>query len=109
MIIDIIYCILLVLAVLQGFRRGLIIAVFSFIAVIIGLAAAMKLSTVVADWIAPAVDVSEKWLPVLCFALVFIAVVLLIRLAANALQKLVQAFLLGFVNRIGGILFYACI
>ena len=80
MIIDIICIILLVLAVIKGFQRGLIVGVFSLLAVIIGLAAAIKLSAVVASHIGEAVKISDRWLPVLSFAVVFIAVVLLIRL-----------------------------
>ena len=51
MIIDIIFVILIVLALLQGYRRGLIVAVFSLISIIVGLAAAIKLSAVVANYL----------------------------------------------------------
>jgi len=109
MIIDILFAVLMILAIIQGYRRGLIIAVFSFIAIIIGLAAAIKLSAVVANHIGHAVKVSDKWLPILSFALVFLIVVLLVRLGARLLQKTTETMMLGFVNRIGGILFYAAI
>ena len=109
MIIDIIFAILMVLAIVQGYRRGLIIAVFSFIAIIIGLAAAVKLSAVVANHIGHAAKVSEKWLPIISFMLVFLIVVLLVRLGARLLQKTVETVMLGLVNRIGGVLLYAVI
>jgi membrane protein required for colicin V production len=109
MIIDIIFAVLMVLAIVQGFRRGLIIAVFSFVAIIIGLAAALKLSAAVANHIGHAVKVSEKWLPVISFTLVFLVVVLLVRLGARMLQKTVETVMLGIVNRIGGIILYAAI
>jgi membrane protein required for colicin V production len=109
MIIDLIFAVLMVLAIIQGYRRGLIVAIFSFIAIIIGLAAAMKLSAVVANHLGNSVKVSEKWLPVISFMLVFIAVVLLVRLGARLLQKTAETVMLGFVNRIGGILLYAAI
>jgi membrane protein required for colicin V production len=48
MVIDAIFIVLMILAVIKGFRNGLIVAVFSFLGIIIGLAAAMKFSTVVA-------------------------------------------------------------
>ena len=51
MIIDIIFLILLALAVIKGISRGFIVAVFSFFAIIIGVAAAMKLSYIVANWL----------------------------------------------------------
>jgi len=107
MAIDVIFSILMVFAVIKGYQKGLIVAVFSLIAFIIGLAAAMKLSTVVAGYIGKAVNVSDKWLPVISFILVFILVVLAVRWGAALLQKAVETVLLGWVNRIGGIIVYA--
>jgi len=109
MIIDIIFAILMVLALIQGYRRGLIVAVFSLVSIIIGLAAAIKLSAAVANHLGHAVKVSDKWLPVVSFAIVFIAVVFLIRLGARAIQKLTEAMMLGWANRLGGIILYAVI
>ena len=109
MIIDIIFVILLVLALIQGYRRGLIVAVFSLISIIVGLAAAVKLSAVVASHLGHTVKVSDKWLPVISFAIVFIVVVLLIRLGAKAIQKLTEALMLGWANRLGGIVLYTVI
>lgn len=109
MIIDVILAVLLVLAAIKGYQRGLIVGVFSLIAIIVGLAAAMKLSTIAAGYIGNTVNVSDKWLPVISFIAVFIVVVLLIRLGANLIQKAVEAMSFGFLNRLGGILFYAVI
>ena len=55
MLLDIIFAALIVFAVLKGYQRGLIIGLFSLVAVIIGLAAAMKLSVVMADYLGKAV------------------------------------------------------
>lgn len=109
MSIDLILIILLVLAIVKGYSQGVIIAVFSAVALFIGLAAAMKLSVVTASWLKDTVHVSGKWLPVIAFALVFLAAVLLVRLAAKALQKTVELAMLGWLNKLGGILFYAAL
>ncbi len=109
MFIDLVLIVIVILAVIKGYQRGLIVGVFSFIAVIIGLAAAIKLSTVVAAHLGKAIKVSEQWLPVISFAIVFIVVVLLIRLGANMIQKTVEISMLGWVNRLGGIVLYVAI
>ena len=109
MFIDILLIVVLALAIIKGYQRGLIVGVFSFIAVIIGLAAAIKLSTVAADYIGTAIKVSDAWLPVISFAVVFILVVLLIRLGANLIQKTVEISMLGWINRLGGVLLYITI
>ncbi len=109
MIIDVILIFLLILAIIKGFRQGLIVALFSMLAFIIGLAAAMKLSVVVAGYIGKAVKISDKWLPIISFAVVFLIVVLLVRLGAGFIQKTIELAMLGWVNRLGGILLYACL
>lgn len=107
MILDIIITVILLFAVIKGYRQGLIVALFSVLAFIVGLAAAIKLSVVVAGYIGNAVKISDKWLPIISFAVVFLIVVLLVRLGAKFLQKSVELAMLGWVNKIGGILLYA--
>ncbi len=109
MILDLIFAVVIVLAILKGYQRGLIVGLFSLVAVIIGLAAAMKLSTVAAGYIGKTVKISQEWLPVISFAIVFILVVLLIRLGANAIERTVEVVMLGWLNKLGGILLYAVI
>ncbi|MGC4101381.1 CvpA family protein [Ferruginibacter sp.] len=107
--LDIVFAILVIIACIKGFQRGLIIAVFSIIAYIIGLAAALKLSSVVAGWLSNSTNVSAKWLPFLSFAIVFFAVVVLVHFGAKLIEKTFQMALLGWVNRLGGIIFYLAI
>jgi membrane protein required for colicin V production len=109
MIIDILFAVLMVLALVKGYRKGLIIALFSIIAFVVGLAAAMKLSTVAAAYLKDSVNISAKWLPVVSFLLVFLGVVLLVRLGALAIEKTVELAMLGWLNRLGGILLYAAL
>lgn len=106
MIIDIIALVLIVMAIFKGLRNGLVVAIFSLLAFIIGLLAAIKLSTVVADYLGENVNVSQRWLPVLAFALVFIVVVLLVRLGAKAIEGVLKVAMLGWINRIGGVVLY---
>lgn len=106
MMIDIIVGILVISAIIKGLRRGLIVAIFSIIAFIVGIAAAMKLSVVVADYFKDSVNISAQWWPVISFLLVFLVVVILIRLLANLIEKAVEWTLLRWVNKLGGIILY---
>jgi membrane protein required for colicin V production len=106
MILDLIFAVILVLAIFKGYQRGLIVGIFSFIAVIVGLAAAIKLSVVVAGYIGKTVKVSDQWLPVISFVVVFLVVVLLVRWGAKVIQRTAEVAMLGWVNRLGGIVFY---
>ena len=105
--IDIVVLALLVIALFKGLKKGLVLAVFSFLAFVIGLAAALKLSAVVAAYLGASTNLSARWLPVLAFALVFVGVLLLVRLGARLIEGALSVVLLGWANKLGGFLFYA--
>jgi membrane protein required for colicin V production len=109
MIIDTLVFVLLAIAIFKGYSKGLIIAVFSFIGLFVGLAAAVKCSAVVAGWLGKQMTTGQHWIPTLSFAIVFFAAVFLVRQGAAIVQKTVQMAMLGWVNKIGGIIFYAII
>jgi membrane protein required for colicin V production len=109
MVIDSFFVVLMILATIKGYSKGLIVAVFSFVAIIIGLAAAMKLSAIVAGWLHDSTSISMAWLPILSFALVMFGMVLLVRMGAKMVQRSVEFALMGWVNKAGGILLYAAL
>ena len=107
MLIDLIVFVLLLMALYKGLRKGFIVAVFSFVASIVGLAAAVKLSTVAAYYIRNSVQISDRWLPVVAFMVVFLLVVFLVRLGAKAVEGFIRLAMLGWLNKIGGFILYA--
>jgi membrane protein required for colicin V production len=106
MLIDVLFVLLIVIGAIRGFFKGLIVAVFSLLAYVIGLAAAMKFSHLAAEKLQPLIPISPRWLPFIAFLLVLTIVVLLVRWMAILLQKLVEGLMFGWVNRLGGMLFY---
>lgn len=107
MIIDVIFLILLAVAIIKGISRGFIVAVFSFLAIIIGVAAAMKFSYSVSNWLQHSVNTGKQWLPFISFLIVLIAVIFAVRLLANVIQRTVNIAMLGWLNKAGGILLFA--
>ncbi len=107
--VDIVFLILLLLAIVKGLQRGLIVALFSVLALMAGIAAAVKLSAVVASNLKENIHISSKWLPVLAFLLVFIVVILLVRWAAGLIKAAVNFAFLGWVDKLGGVILYMCI
>lgn len=106
MIIDFIAIGLVILSIIKGFRNGLVVAIFSLLAFVIGLAAALKLSALVAEYLGTNTNISQRWLPILAFAVVFFVVVLLVRLGAKAIESGLRIAMLGWLNKLGGIVFY---
>src|ERR1700739_2528654 len=107
MIIDVLFAIALIIACFKGYRKGLILALFSFAGFIIGLTAAMKLSAVVADHLKSRVNISDKWLPFISFLIVFAVTVLLVRWGGKLVEKSIESVELGWVNKLAGVLLYA--
>lgn len=105
--IDLVFIILIALAVFKGLSRGLVVAVFSFAAIAIGMAAALRFSVSASEWLKTYFTVAPQWLPVLSFAIVMIAVVLLVRIAAKFVETAMSFAMLGWLNKFGGVLLYA--
>ena len=106
MVIDIITLIIFIMAVWKGYRRGFIVAILSFLAILIGLAAAIKFSVAVAGWLQNNTNIAAHWLPFLSFALIMIAVILVVRWIANLTEAAIDIVLLGWLNKLGGIVLY---
>lgn len=107
MFIDIIFLFLMLVACVKGYGKGFIIALFSIVGFIAGLAAAIKLSAYAAEKLSGTFNASGKWLPFISFLLVFLVVVILVNLGAKLIQKSVELVMLGWLNRLGGILLFA--
>ncbi len=68
---------------------------------LIGLAAAVKLSAVLATHMKSDLHMSSRWLPVIAFILVFVLVILIIRWAGRLLENLVQTGFAGMAEQTG--------
>lgn len=109
MIIDITFLLVMILAIFKGLSKGFIVGIFSLLAFIIGLAAALKLSAVVAAYLSKNVTSTTKWLPFISFLLVFIVVILLVSLGARLIKKTIDLAMLGWLDRIGGMVLFIII
>lgn len=109
MLIDGITALFVFWALFKGWRNGLVVALFSFAAFFIGLAAALKCSSWVARWLATTAHLEGAWLPFLAFVLVMVGVAMGIRVLSKVVQTILELGMLGWANRLGGVVFYAVI
>ena len=109
MFIDICLLALIVLAIFKGIKKGLVAAAFSFFAIFLGLAAAVKMSTLIAAWLSETVNIKAAWLPFLAFIFIMIVVSIIVRICASIIETTLQLALLGWLNALGGIVLYCCI
>lgn len=105
MLLDILLLILVVSGFINGYRRGLIQAILSFVGIFFGVLLALKYSYVVSDYLYKQDITQSKILPLISFVLVFLAVLFLLQLASRLIEKIAETMLLGVANKmIGGIL-----
>jgi len=89
----------------RGFRKGLIIEVFTLLAIIVGIYVAVHFSDQVSHKIVENVGKEYSSTPAISFTLIFLAVGALIYFGGVALEKVVRAVNLSVFNRMLGLLF----
>jgi membrane protein required for colicin V production len=108
-VIDAIGIIILVLSFFRGWRKGIVVALCSLLAVIIGMLAALKLSTALGAWMMEHEWVTSAWAQIISYILIFLCVLWLVRLLAKAVEGVLKMAMLGFINRLVGALLYGFI
>lgn len=106
MLIDGLLAIVLLWALFKGYKNGLVVGLFSFAALFIGLAAAVKLSAWVAKVAEQQLHWHSSWLPFLAFLAVLVSVIILVRIAAKLIETAMQTLLVGWLNTLGGVIMY---
>lgn len=109
MTLDFIYVILLVWYLLKGYRKGIVKALVSFVAVFIGMLAALKFSHLVAEKLFSQQSSISPFIPLISYIIVFTAVVMVLHWIAGMMDKTLRTIKLGWANRIGGALLYGII
>lgn len=107
MTLDVIGIILIILFFIRGYMKGIIVAAFSVLAILLGILCALKLSQAFSAWLLARGYVSSGWVQVVSYVVLFIGVFLLVRLVAKLLEKSVEGMMLGIVNKLIGGLLYA--
>lgn len=104
-VLDLIIGIVLVLFALAGLRKGLIIEAFYLLSFVAGAYGAMHFSDAVADWMSDFINIAEEYLVIVSFIVTFIIFMILMRFLGRILSRLLEAVCLGFIDKIGGLVF----
>jgi membrane protein required for colicin V production len=106
MILDILFVILIGAAFYQGYKMGIIHTVFSIIGYALGVLLAVKLNEQMVLYLGSHWKVNPALLPYLSFFLLLLIIVLLFRLIAWSMERLLQAFSLDRLNKVIGSVLY---
>jgi len=92
------------LFMIQGFRKGFIISLATFIALALGIYIAVHFSNLLDSLLLENINPSRTWLPILSFTFTFLLVVIGVVLIAKVMEKIVDVIGIGFLNQLGGAL-----
>ncbi|MCB0430760.1 MAG: CvpA family protein [Flavobacteriales bacterium] len=103
--LDLVLIIPLLWAGYRGFTKGLLISLATFMALFLGIVAAIRLSDFVAGYLTEWWDIKPDWLNLIAFSCTFLLVVIGVHLFARLLEKMVKWTGLGWANKLTGALF----
>lgn len=107
--LDILTGTLFIIAILQGYKNGLIRAIVSFLSLYIGLIVAFQFAGWVAKQLKEHTKIESHWLPFISFLIILILVLILLKWASNLLQQTAEWLMLGWLNKLLGMLLYGFI
>jgi membrane protein required for colicin V production len=103
--IDILIVIPVIYAGWKGFKHGLIIEVFTLLALVVGIYAGIHFSDYVAAFLKKTFSWNSKYVPILSFTITFLAVGAMVYFAGKTIEKVVKVVRLSPVNKGLGVFF----
>ncbi len=103
--IDIIIAILLIVAAIKGLTKGFIYEIVSLIALIGGVWGAIKFSDITKNFLVNDLTFTNQYIDIIAFIITFVAIIVLVHFLGKAVEKIIKAVALGFINRILGMIF----
>lgn len=103
--IDIILALLLLFAAINGFRNGFVKELASLAALVLGVWGGIEFSYITTDFLANRLGIETNYLNLISFLVTFVVIVILVHLVANSLSKLIEVAMLGWVNKLTGLVF----
>ena len=103
--LDIILLICFVPGIIRGISKGFLEQALALAGVVLSVWAAFHFSALVCGWLKPYFDISERALNVIAFVIILIAISLAVLLLAKLLTKVAKMAMLGWVNRLLGLVF----
>lgn len=107
--LDILTGTLFIVALLQGYRNGLIKAIISFFSLFIGLVLAYQFAGFVASQLKQHTKIESQWLPFISFLIIVILSLLILKWISGLLQNTAEWLMLGWLNKLLGIILYGLI
>ena len=99
---DLVFLAILIFGAFRGFKKGIIMEVFSILALVLAVIGAFKLLDYGIVWLTQSFGKPHPFIPFLSFILIFIGIVLGVNIIGRMAKGLVRMTLLGWVDRFFG-------
>lgn len=103
--LDIILLCCFIPGIIRGLSKGFLEQALALAGMVVSVWAAFHFSNLVCSWLKPYLDISETTLNVISFALILVAISLLVVLVAKLLTKVVELAMLGWLDKTLGLVF----
>jgi membrane protein required for colicin V production len=100
--LDIIFLVLLIIGAYSGYKRGFILEIIGFIALLLGLYGALKLLNWSVGIVFRIFPDSGNFMPFIMFLIIFIFIIILVNLLGRILKKFIDMTILGAFDNIAG-------
>ena len=99
---DIIALIIMVWFVFKDYSSGLVISLFRFLGLILGIILSVKYGYFITEFLINKLSVPDQISHILGYLIVFIVVVIIIQIVGNLLKSTMNIILLGWLDKLGG-------
>lgn len=107
MTLDIILIIFIIIYAYKGYKKGIVIALFSLIGMVLGMMISMKLSSsLYLTFFNSESSTLGKFMPIITYIAVFVGVAFIVRFIAKIIEKTLKLVMLGWLNRLLGAAVY---
>lgn len=104
-LLDIILIVCFGAAVVRGIMKGFIEQAMALISIILGVWMSYKFTKLLCGWMHAYIEISDTLLYVICFILIFVAVVLVLHLLCKLIKVSVNFVMLGWLDKLLGVVF----
>ena len=104
-VIDIIILLCCVPALYNGITKGFISQAFSLVALVLGAWFSFKFAGPLGEWLKSYADLPGPILNVIAFALILVIVVMVLKMTAMTLERLLKVVMLGWLDKLLGVVY----
>lgn len=103
--IDIVILVPIIYAAWKGFKHGLIIEIFTLLALFVGIYAGIHFSDLTANFLRKNVGMTSKYVPVIAFTLTFLGIGAMVYFLGKTIEKIIKVTQLTPINKLAGVFF----